>query len=101
MTSDGRALTPEQGIQGRQHDQALAHDGWGRGGRADRGPGDRSRSGGGIAANHNATDMGAGVVSWDWWDGGQHSVVGTLMRGHARTDRNNIADVHVADASPL
>ena len=57
--------------------------------------------GGGIAANHNATDMGAGVVSWDWWDGGQNSVVGTLMRGHARTDRNNIADVHVEDPSHL
>jgi hypothetical protein len=41
--------------------------------------------------------MGAGVVSWDWWDGGEHSVVGTLMRGHARTDRNNVADVHVED----
>ncbi len=53
--------------------------------------------GGGVAANHNATDMGAGVVSWDWWDGGEQSVVGTLMRGHARTDRNNVADVHVED----
>ena len=42
--------------------------------------------GGGIAANHNATDMGAGTVSWDWWDGGEQSVVGTLMRGHARTE---------------
>jgi Trehalose utilisation len=59
------------------------------------------RKGGGIAANHNATDMGAGVVSWDWWDGGEQSVVGSLMRGHARTDRNNIADVHVEDASHL
>jgi Trehalose utilisation len=59
------------------------------------------QNGGGIAANHNATDMGAGVVSWDWWDGGEHSVVGTLMRGHARTDRNNVADVHVDDPNHL
>jgi hypothetical protein len=57
--------------------------------------------GGGIAANHNATDMGAGVVSWDWWDGGRQSVVGTLMRGHARTDRTNLADVHVEDPDHL
>jgi hypothetical protein len=55
------------------------------------------QKGGGIAANHNATDMGAGVVSWDWWDGGEHSVVGTLMRGHARTSLENVADVHVED----
>jgi Trehalose utilisation len=53
--------------------------------------------GGGIAANHNATDMGAGRVSWDWWDGGEHSVVGTLMRGHAATSLSNVADVHVED----
>ena len=55
------------------------------------------QAGGGIAANHNATDMGAGSVSWDWWDGGEHSAVGTLMKGHARTDLNNRADVQVAD----
>jgi hypothetical protein len=60
-----------------------------------------AQDGGGIAANHNATDMGAGVVSWDWWDGGEDSVVGTLMRGHARTDRNNVADVHVEDRDHL
>jgi hypothetical protein len=59
------------------------------------------QKGGGIAANHNATDMGAGVVSWDWWDGGEQSVVGSLMRGHARTDRNNVADVHVEDPNHL
>ena len=59
------------------------------------------QKGGGIAANHNATDMGAGVVSWDWWDGGQHSVVGTLMRGHARTSLTNVADVHVTDPGHL
>jgi hypothetical protein len=59
------------------------------------------QKGGGIAANHNATDMGAGAVSWDWWDGGEHSVVGTLMRGHARTSLENVADVHVEDPSHL
>jgi Trehalose utilisation len=59
------------------------------------------QKGGGIAANHNATDMAAGLVSWDWWDGGENSVVGTLMRGHARTDRSNIADVHVEDPNHL
>jgi hypothetical protein len=59
------------------------------------------QKGGGIAANHNATDMGAGRVSWDWWDGGEHSVVGTLMRGHARTDLRNVADVHVEDPNHL
>lgn len=59
------------------------------------------QKGGGIAANHNATDMGAGVVSWDWWDGGEQSVVGTLMRGHARTDRANVADVRVEDPDHL
>jgi hypothetical protein len=60
-----------------------------------------TQNGGGIAANHNATDMGAGVMSWDWWDGGEQSVVGTLMRGHARTDRTNVADVHVEDPNHL
>ena len=59
------------------------------------------QGGGGIAANHNATDMGAGVVSWDWWDGGNDSAVGTLMRGHAATDLNNKADVQVADHNHL
>ncbi len=29
------------------------------------------QQGGGIAANHNASDMAAGVVSWDWWDGAE------------------------------
>jgi hypothetical protein len=59
------------------------------------------QNGGGVAANHNATDMGAGRVSWDWWDGGPQSVVGTLMRGHARTDLANVADVHVEDPDHL
>jgi Trehalose utilisation len=57
--------------------------------------------GGGIAANHNATDMAAGRVSWDWWDGGENSVVGTLMRGHAATSLANVAQVHVEDPNHL
>ncbi|HEX6025908.1 MAG TPA: ThuA domain-containing protein [Solirubrobacter sp.] len=59
------------------------------------------QKGGGIAANHNATDMGAGRVSWDWWDGGPESVVGTLMRGHAATSLTNVAQVHVEDRNHL
>jgi plastocyanin len=55
------------------------------------------QNGGGIAAVHNMTDAGAGVETWDWWDGGPNSVVGTLMTGHAATDINNTADVQVAD----
>ena len=27
------------------------------------------QNGGGIAGVHNATDMGTGATSWDWWDG--------------------------------
>jgi type 1 glutamine amidotransferase len=42
--------------------------------------------GGGVAANHNAVDMGAGQVTWSWWDGpGGYSAVGSLMPGHAAT----------------
>ncbi len=59
------------------------------------------QGGGGIAANHNATDMGAGVVSWDWWDGGPDSAVGSLMKGHAQTNINNEAEVQVADRHHL
>jgi PKD repeat protein len=59
------------------------------------------QQGGGIAANHNSTDMAAGVVSWDWWDGGENSAVGTLMRGHAATNQNNVAQVQVADRNHL
>jgi glucose/arabinose dehydrogenase/type 1 glutamine amidotransferase len=53
--------------------------------------------GGGIAANHNAVDMGAGQTTWDWWDGSANSAVGTLMPGHAATSLNNVAEVEVAD----
>ncbi len=59
------------------------------------------QQGGGVVANHNATDMGAGVVSWDWWDGGNESVVGSLMRGHAASSQTNVADVQVADKNHL
>jgi Trehalose utilisation len=45
--------------------------------------------------------MGAGRVSWDWWDGGRQSVVGTLMRGHAATSLGNVAQVHVEDPDHL
>jgi type 1 glutamine amidotransferase len=42
--------------------------------------------GGGIAANHNALDMGAGVTTWPWWDGPNgYSAVGSVMPGHAAT----------------
>ncbi|HEX6024761.1 MAG TPA: ThuA domain-containing protein, partial [Solirubrobacter sp.] len=52
------------------------------------------QNGGGIAAMHNATDASAGRVSWDWWDGGDNSVVGTTMPGHAATNANgNFATV--------
>ena len=54
-------------------------------------------AGGGIAANHNAVDMGAGVTTWGWWDGGKDSAVGTLMPGHAASDLNNVATVRVTD----
>jgi plastocyanin len=55
------------------------------------------QAGGGIAANHNATDMGALSASWDWWDGGPNSAVGATMRGHAATSTGNVAQVEVAD----
>ena len=45
------------------------------------------QNGGGIAAVHNSTDMGAGTSVWDWWDGGPNSVVGSTMPGHSA---NNI-----------
>jgi plastocyanin len=55
------------------------------------------QGGGGIAANHNATDMGANTVTWDWWDGGPNSAVGSLMKGHGATSTGNVAQVEVAD----
>ena len=59
------------------------------------------QKGGGIGGNHNATDMGAASVTWDWWDGDQNSVVGTTMAGHAATDLANVATVQVADHTHL
>lgn len=59
------------------------------------------QNGGGIAGNHNATDMGAGQQTWNWWDGAPDSAVGTLMKGHAATDINNKATVQVADRNNL
>ena len=60
------------------------------------------QNGGGIAAIHNATDAGAGSSAWDWWDGGNNSVVGTTMPGHAATNATgNVATVQVSDPNHL
>jgi plastocyanin len=59
------------------------------------------QGGGGIAGVHNATDMGTGQATWDWWDGSPNSAVGTAMAGHAATNINNVAQVQVADHNHL
>jgi plastocyanin len=60
------------------------------------------QNGGGIAAVHNSTDMGAGQSVWDWWDGGQNSVIGTTMPGHSPgSSTGNVATVQVADRHHL
>ena len=60
------------------------------------------QNGGGIAAVHNSTDMGAGQSVWDWWDGGQNSMIGTTMPGHSPgSSTNNPATVQVADRNHL
>ena len=51
--------------------------------------------GGGIAANHLATDMGAGQPSWGWWDGLGNSALGTTMPAHPAAPQE--ATVHVSD----
>ncbi|HSI79380.1 MAG TPA: ThuA domain-containing protein, partial [Solirubrobacterales bacterium] len=51
--------------------------------------------GGGIAANHAATDMGAGQETWGWWDGVGNSALGTTMPGHPAAPQT--ATVHVSD----
>jgi glucose/arabinose dehydrogenase len=51
--------------------------------------------GGGIAANHLATDMGAGQVSWGWWDGVGNSALGTTMPAHPAAPQT--ATAHVSD----
>ena len=60
------------------------------------------QNGGGIAAVHNATDMGTQQQTWDWWDGNSpNSAVGSLMAGHAATSLTNIAQVQVSDHNHL
>ena len=62
--------------------------------------------GGGIVANHLATDIGAGEVSWDWWDGMGDSAIGSTMPGHPAapqtanvrvSDRNHVASKDLPD----
>ena len=61
-----------------------------------------TQNGGGIAAVHNATDMGTSQPTWDWWDGNSpNSVVGATMAGHAATSLTNVAQVQVADKNHL
>ena len=58
------------------------------------------QSGGGIAALHNSTDMGAGVTTWDWWDANNaNSAVGTTMAGHA--NNGETGEVMVQDQNHL
>jgi plastocyanin/type 1 glutamine amidotransferase/regulation of enolase protein 1 (concanavalin A-like superfamily) len=58
------------------------------------------QDGGGIAAVHNSTDMGAGQTTWDWWDGNNaNSAVGTTMPGHSANNLN--ATVMVEDKAHL
>jgi regulation of enolase protein 1 (concanavalin A-like superfamily)/plastocyanin len=60
------------------------------------------QNGGGIAGVHNATDMGTGQTTWDWWDANNaNSAVGSTMAGHAATDINNVAQVQVQDHNHL
>ena len=60
------------------------------------------QKGGGIAAVHNSTDMGAGQSVWNWWDGGPDSVIGTTMPGHSPgSATGNPATVQVADRNHL
>ena len=56
-----------------------------------------ARAGGGIAAMHASVTMGAGQVTWPWWDAPGDSAIGALMPGHSATDANNIATVQVSD----
>ena len=58
-----------------------------------------ARSGGGIGAMHASVTMGAGQVTWPWWDAPGDSAIGALMPGHSATDANNIATVQVSDRS--
>ncbi len=56
-----------------------------------------ARGGGGIGAMHASVTMGAGQVTWPWWDAPGDSAIGALMPGHSATDANNIATVQVSD----
>src|SRR5690606_12093130 len=47
-----------------------------------------ARSGGGIAAMHASVTMGAGDITWPWWDAPGDSAIGALMPGHSATDIN-------------
>jgi len=53
--------------------------------------------GGGIAAMHAPVTMGAGQVTWPWWDAPGDSAIGALMPGHSATDISNVATVQVSD----
>jgi glucose/arabinose dehydrogenase/type 1 glutamine amidotransferase len=58
---------------------------------------DFAQDGGGIAAMHAPVTMGAGQVTWPWWDAPGDSAIGALMPGHSATDINNVATVQVSD----
>src|ERR671914_1313211 len=67
-------------------------------------------AGGGIVANHLATDIGAGEVSWDWWDGMGDSAIGSTMPGHPPSpqtgnirvsDHNHVATEGLPDEFPI
>ena len=46
---------------------------------------------------HASVTMGAGAVTWPWWDAPGDSAIGALMPGHSATDANNLATVEVSD----
>ena len=46
---------------------------------------------------HAPVTMGAGQVTWPWWDAPGDSAIGALMPGHSATDINNVATVQVSD----
>jgi glucose/arabinose dehydrogenase/type 1 glutamine amidotransferase len=54
-------------------------------------------AGGGVAAMHAPVTMGAGQVTWPWWDAPGDSAIGALMPGHSATDISNVATVQVSD----
>ena len=67
-------------------------------------------AGGGIVANHLATDIGAGEPSWDWWDGMGDSAIGSTMPGHPAapqtgnirvSDRHHVATEGLPEEFPI